>query len=67
MRFVSYKAIAYYCFVRYYQEIDFKPSIVKYNDVQATNRQIGTTSEAEKLLLVLQRFLKLPAMIAVII
>ena len=49
--------------------MDFKTSIVEYNDVQATNRQfqIGTTSEAEKLLLVLQRFLKLPAMIAVII
>ena len=49
--------------------MEFKISIVEYDDVQAKNRQfqIGATSEAENLLLELQRFLKLPALVAVLI
>jgi len=46
--------------------MEFKTSIVEYNHGQAKNRQfqIGATSEAENLLLKLQRFLKLPAFVA---
>ena len=46
--------------------MEFKTSIVEYDDVQAKNRQfqIGATSEAENLLLEVQRFLELPAFVA---